>query len=288
MRRLVFGCGYLGERVARRWLEAGDRVAVVTRNATRAEDFCSSGFDPIVADVCVPESLAQLPAADTVLFAVGYDRARDRSIEEVYASGVANVLSALREPKGQLIYISSTGVYGDAEGGWVDELTPCNPQRAGGRASLEAERAVRAAGDLFANGSTVLRLAGIYGPNRVPFLDKLRAGDPIPAPANGHLNLIHVDDAAEIVIAVADYPGPCEPVMCVSDGAPPVRGDYYREAARLIGAPEPTFTAPPPDSPRAARAGADKQVRCDLMKKTLGVKLRYPDYRAGLAAILAR
>lgn len=288
MKRLIFGSGYLGLRVARLWRIAGDQVTVVTRSAKRAAEFQAEGLTPIVADVTQPETLAQLPAVDTVLFAVGYDRSAEPSIHEVYANGVRSVLAALPEGIRRFIYISTTGVYGGAEGGWVDEQTPANPSRDGGKASLSAEQAVLAANHSFAEGTTSLRLAGIYGPDRVPFIDKLRAGEPIPAASAGHLNLIHVEDAAQVVLAAGDYPSPCEPVLCVSDGNPPLRGDYYREVARLIGAGEPVFVDPPTGSPRAARAAADKQVRNDLMLQTLSVSLKYGDYRAGLAAILGK
>ena len=90
-----------------------------------------------------------------------------------------NVLAALPSDVGRFIYISTTGVYGNAGGEWVDEDTPPDPQRDGGRASLAAEQ-VLAASPL-ADRGVVLRLAGIYGPGRIPFLDKLRAGEPIPA-----------------------------------------------------------------------------------------------------------
>lgn len=284
MQRLIFGCGYLGHRVAKQWLAAGDSVTVVSRSEARAAAFHDEGYKPLVADVTVPSTLAGLPAVDTVLVAIGYDRSAAPSIEEVYAQGMRNVLAALPAETGRVLYISTTGVYGGADGGWVDEQTPPAPHRDGGLASLAAEEALRASP--FADRGVALRLAGIYGPGRVPFLGKLRSGEPIPAPQQGNLNLIHVDDAAAIVVAASNHDGALPPVLCVSDGHPPQRGDYYREVARAIGAPEPTFVVPPAGSPKAARAGANKQVRNDLMMQSLGCELRYPDYRAGLQAIL--
>jgi nucleoside-diphosphate-sugar epimerase len=288
MTKLIFGCGYLGERVARRWREAGHEVIVVTRTRDRAEVFRRSGYDAIVADVTRLATLADLPAADTVLFAVGFDRIAGGSIEEVYAGGVRNVLAALPSDVGRFVYISTTGVYGDADGNWVDEDTPPDPQRDGGRASLAAEHAL--AESAFATRGIVLRLAGIYGPGRIPFLDKLRAGEPIPAVSEGHLNLIHVDDAAAVVVAAESTGSQLNGkrrIYCVSDGHPVERGEYYREVARLVGAPPPTFVTPELDSPRAARAAADRRVKNSRMLSELGIKLAYPDFRAGLAAILA-
>jgi nucleoside-diphosphate-sugar epimerase len=288
MSKLVFGCGYLGERVARQWRSAGHDVVIVTRSGERADAFKKSGYGVIVADVTQSATLAGLPAAETVLFAVGFDRSAGGSIEEVYAGGVKNVLAALRADVGRFIYISTTGVYGNAGGDWVDEDTPPDPRREGGRASLAAERVL--AESSFAARGIVLRLAGIYGPGRIPFLDKLRAGEPIPAVSEGHLNLIHVDDAAKVVVAAAEFTETQRNrkrlIYCVSDGHPVERGEYYREVARLVGAAPPTLVTPDLNSPRAARAESDRRVKNTRMLAELGVQLAFPDYRAGLAAIL--
>jgi nucleoside-diphosphate-sugar epimerase len=221
-----------------------------------------------------------------VLFAVGYDHSAGQSIADVYAGGVASVLAALPADTGRFIYISTTGVYGNASGAWVDEQTPPDPKRDGGRASLAAEQIISA--HPIGAASIILRLAGIYGPGRVPFIDKLLAGQPIPAPAAGHLNLIHVDDAAAVIVAASQLaPFPRGPqIYCVSDGHPVKRAEFYRETARQLCAPPPTFVETDPNSPRAARAKADRKICNDRMLAELGVQLVYPNYRAGLAAVL--
>ena len=288
MGKLIFGCGYLGCRVAERWQQQGADVTVVTRSAERAESYQHHGYQTLVADVTKPDTLANLPSAETVLFAVGYDRSADPSINEVYADGVQNVLRALPQDTGSFIYISTTGVYGSADGQWVDERTSPAPKREGGRASLAAEQHLAAHN--LGDRSAVLRLAGIYGPGRIPYLDKLRHGEPIAAPSAGWLNLIHVDDAARIVTATDDWlattsdSGPH--LFCVSDGQPVVRGNYYREVARLIDAPPPTFTDPDPDSAAALRAGVSRRISNEKLIQSLNVKLQFPNYASGLAAIL--
>lgn len=295
MLKLFFGCGYLGERVARRWKSAGHDVVVVSRSRERAEQFQRDGYRAIVADVTRPESLGNLPVADTVLFAVGYDRstgAAGPSIEDVYAGGLRNVLAALPSQTGRFIYISTTGVYGFRSGEWVDEATPPDPHRSGGLASLAAEEVLGTSS--LANRAVILRLAGIYGPGRVPFLDELKSGQPIPARTAGFLNLIHVDDAVEAVVAAesADFNSFASQstphTFCVCDGNPVQRGEYYSEVARQIGAPPPRFVEPEPGSPRADRAGSSRRVCNDRMLADLRVTLGYPDYRAGLAAILSQ
>jgi len=291
MVKLIFGCGYLGKRVAARWHKVGHDVIIVTRSAEKAEEFKQQGFGALVADVTRPETLTNLPIAYTVLFAVGYDRASHKSIMDVYAGGGRNVLDALPAATGRFIYVSTTGVYGPAGGEWVDEETPTDPQRDGGRASLAAEQELLSSP--LAARSVILRLAGIYGPGRVPFLKELRACEAIQVPSTGYLNLIHVDDAATVVLLAAEHklsssepPKSKSQIFCVSDGHPVPRREFYEEVARQIGAPPPQFAAPDPASPRAARARGDRRVRNDKMLAELQVALTYPNYRAGLASLL--
>ena len=197
--RLVVGCGYLGRHVANRWVAERQEVFAITRSHKHADEFVRAGIRPIVADVMRLESLSGLPAAATVLYAVGYDRTQASGIEEVYLRGLVNVLNALPSSTGRVIYVSSTGVYGDFAGEWIDEQTPCFPERSGGKACLAAEEALAA--HPRGADSIVLRMAGIYGPGRIPSREALESGRTIAAPANGWLNLIHVDDAARVVLA---------------------------------------------------------------------------------------
>jgi nucleoside-diphosphate-sugar epimerase len=267
-------------------MEEGSQVVAVTRSRERAAELQKSGIVPLVADVTDRSSLTNLPAADTVLYAVGYDRNSPHSIEEVYAGGVRNVLAALGHVPRRFVYVSTTGVYGDAAGKWIDEATPPAPQRAGGRASLAAEESLRAS-PLAARG-VVLRMGGLYGPGRIPYAEKLRDGQPIPAPDEGWLNLIHIDDAAAVVLAAADSAGLLAEAMVLNgvDTEPVRRADYYREVARLIGAAPPKFAPPDPTSHRAARAGANRRISSARLHAVLDVPLMYPTYREGLNAIL--
>jgi nucleoside-diphosphate-sugar epimerase len=301
--RIIFGCGYLGRRVAHQWRDGGDLVLAVTRTVDRATELFHDGIGTAIADVTDASSLdseigstGKLSSllsvrAATALFAVGHDRTAGPDIHAVYAGGLQNVLAALPPSVSRVIYISTTGVYGPAGGDWVDEQTPPDPRREGGKASLAAEEALR--NHPLGRRSVILRLAGIYGPGRVPYLDKLRAGEPFAVPSEGWLNLIHVDDAARIVVA-ADQWAAVQPeeggphVFCVSDGAPAIRRDYYAAVARLIGAPPPSFVPPPADLPAAARAESNRRVSNRKLLKVLSAELQYPSYREGLAAILTQ
>ena len=246
---------------------------------------------PVVADLTANAELPIPQGVRSVLFAVGYDRQSGRSIHEVYVGGLANALAALPESVERFVYISSTGVYGQVTGSEVDEDSPCQPTREGGRACLAAEELLRAS--KWANKSVILRLAGIYGPGRTPRSQDLLAGKPIDAPATGWLNLIHVEDAARIVLlaeershSVGGLRGQPPKLYVVSDGQPVIRGDYYHELARLLGAPAPRFVEPAAESPAAQRAASDKRVNPQRMFADLRPTLLYPSYREGLAAIV--
>ena len=290
--KLIIGCGYLGARVARRWLAAGDRVLAVTRSTARAAELRLQGIEPLVADITAPDSLvalAKLPPLDTpfdsVLYAVGFDRRSGASRRAVYVDGLRSALANLPTDIARFIYISTTGVYGQHEGRWVNEETPCEPTREGGQVALAAERLLLA--HPLGARSIRLRLAGLYGPGRIPRRAELAAGQPIAAPQQGFLNLIHIDDAASVVLAAEKLTVPPPRMYVVSDGQPPLRSDYFAEVARLVGGPPPTFVEPAAASPAAERSDGDKRVDSSRVWAELDVKLQYPSYRAGLAAIVA-
>jgi nucleoside-diphosphate-sugar epimerase len=285
MAKLIFGCGYLGSRVAALWQAAGHVVYAVTRSPERAAELTEMDLRPIVADVAGSTELVLPQEVETVLFAVGYDRGSGLAIHEVYAGGLARAIAAVPASTAKFLYISSTGVYGHVTGSEVDESSPCEPTREGGRACLAAERVLEASS--LTDRAVILRLAGIYGPGRIPRAKDLLAGQPIDAPAGGWLNLIHVDDAARIVL-LAEERAPLPSLYVVSDGQPVPRGEYYRELARLLGAPPPQFVAPAADSPAAQRAASDKRVNSQKLMSELQPRLLYPSYREGLRAIVSR
>jgi nucleoside-diphosphate-sugar epimerase len=279
--RMVLGCGYLGERVADHWRRDGARVIVGTRRPDRATRLAAAGFEARVLDVTQPATLGHLPPLDTLLFAVAHDPSSMASQQAVCVDGLRHVLDAIDTLTGRLIYISTTGVYGQQDHEWVDERSTCDPRRAGGRCYLRAEQRLRA--HRWGARSVILRLAGLYGPGRVPYLDRLRSNQPLPVDPAGYLNLIHVDDAVRVVLAS----GQCElpNLFVVADGSPVLRADYYREVGSWVGR-EPAFGSPDPHSAQAQRALASKRVCNAKLVQQLGVRLRFPSYREGLRAIL--
>ena len=281
--RLIIGCGYLGTRVARQWLTAGRSVAAVTRSAEHADQLQQEGVRPILADVTRPESLRGLPAAATVLYAVGHDRRQAASRHAVYAEGLRAVLDALPAAPERFVFVSSTGVFGPSGGQWVNEDSPCRPQRESGQAMLAAEQIL--AQHAMAGRAIVLRLAGLYGPGRLPRVADLSAGRPVPVPSQGCLNLIHVDDAVQTILAAERRAKPPRTYL-VADGQPVGRREFYSYLAELLRIPAPQFVEPDADDPAALRAQADKRVDTTRMAAELKVTLRYPSYREGLSAIV--
>jgi len=276
--RLVVGCGYLGTRVAGRWQADGDRVYGITRSPARAAALAAQGIVPVCYDVTSGplDALASLPPLDTVFWAVGFDRGHGVSQRDVHVVGLTRLLAAVSGSP-RVILSSSTGVWGDEGGGVVNEATPTNPSREAGHVLVEAEAVLRTR----PRGTGVaLRFAGLYGPGRLPRLDDLRAGRPIAADPDSWLNLIHVDDAAAVVHAVAAAAA-TQPLYVVSDGKPVLRRDWYGHLAAVTGSPTPTWDR---SMPRAR--GADKRVDPGLLFRDLQITLAHPDSLRGIEAVL--
>lgn len=278
MAKLIFGCGYLGQRVLGLWQAQGEKVHAATRSPERAAAWSQQEISPLLADITRPLEIAAPSDIETVLFAVGFDPHAGPSIREVYVDGLARVLAWLPPTVQRFIYISSTGVYGSFQGEWIDEDAPCEPQREGGKACLAAEKLL--AESALADRSVVLRLAGIYGPGRIPRAKDLLEGKPIDAASNGYLNLIHVADAANIVLLAEQKP--TSRCLLVSDGQPVIRSEYYAELARLLNAPPPQFAPAANEPPIAKRGSADKRISNARLVRELAPEFLFPDYRAGL------
>ncbi len=273
---LSLGHGYSARALAARLMAQGWRVIGTTRSPDKAERLRAEGVEPLIwpGNDLGPA----LAAATHLLSSVAPDAAGDPVLRadgaRIAASGVV-----------WAGYLSTTGVYGDRQGGWVDEGSALTPATERGRARVAAEAAWRATGLPL----HIFRLAGIYGPGRGPF-EKVRDGSARRILKPGQVfSRIHVEDIAQVLEASIARPNPGAVYnLCDDDPAPPE--DVLSEAARLLGLPEPPAVPYDPAtlSPMAASFYAEsKRVRNDRIKTELGVRLRYPDYRAGLAALLA-
>lgn len=270
---LIIGCGYLGRRVADLWLRQGKRVAALTRN--RADELRGLGIEPVLGDVL---GAPTLPQADTVLYAVGLDRTAGRSFREVYVDGLSHVLDHLPLPR-RFIYVSSTSVYGQTDGSWVDESSPTEPSEENGKIVLEAEQLLRSR----LPGAIILRFAGIYGPDRMIRRASIEKGEMLTGDFDKVINLIHVEDGARAVLAAEERGQPGQTYL-IADGNPATRRDFYTYMAELLGAPPVRFGDT--DAATSLRDRANRRISNRKMNEAFGDLLRYPDYRSGLVASL--
>ncbi|MBA4188005.1 MAG: NAD(P)-dependent oxidoreductase [Planctomycetaceae bacterium] len=267
---LIVGCGYLGRRVAARWVANGRRVAALTRR--NGDSLAALGVEPVIGDVTDPSSLRNLPAASTVLYAVGMDRSAGHSMRSVYVEGLAHVLDTLPACM-RFIYVSSTGVYGQTAGELVDENAPTEPLEESGRVVLEAERLLRSRRP----DAIILRFAGIYGPDRLLRKQPILKGEPLVGDADRWLNLIHVDDGANAVLAVesSDETGS---TLNIADDESVTRRAFYTLLAELLGAVPAKFDQ------RPEPGTANRRISNVKAREQLKWSPRYASYRVGLPA----
>jgi nucleoside-diphosphate-sugar epimerase len=283
---LIIGCGYLGRAVARELLAAGEAVFGTTRSAAKAAELAAAGITPIVADV-LDESGPPWPAVDRVFHAVGFDRSSGVPVRRIYLDGLNHALARLSIPPRNLVYASTTGVYGQTDGSWVNEDSPTGPRGESGRACLEAEGIVRAFSASLGVRSTSIRFAGLYGPGRLIGRGAIERGEPIDGDADHILNLIHVEDAARFTAAALLREPPGDRYV-LSDDRPVSRRAFYGLAAACLGRPAPGFRQPPPDAPKSSRDATNKRVDSRRIKRDLGLSCRYPDITTGIPASIGR
>jgi nucleoside-diphosphate-sugar epimerase len=277
------GLGYTGLALAHRLAALGWLVTGTCRRTEKMAALREAGFSTVLFDRDHPVDATALHGATHLLVSVSPDAAGD-PVLAFHGDDIAAMLGLC-----WLGYLSTTGVYGDRGGGWVDETAELRPTGERGRRRVAAEAGWL---DLWrAHGSPVhiFRLAGIYGPGRSA-LDALRAGTARRIDKPGQVfSRIHVEDLASVLLASIERPRPGAVYnVCGDDPAPPEMVVAY--AAQLLGKPPPPLV--PLDaaglSPMARSFYDDnKRVSNQLIKTELGVRLRYPDFRAGLAAILA-
>ena len=285
MIRLIIGCGYLGRRVAENWRQRGDTVFAVTRSPETAEQFQSAGITPLIADVTIPESLDQFPECDTVLHAVGFDRTASPSKRQVYVDGLSEVLSRVRNRCDHFLQVSSTSVYGQENGEIIDESSDAAADHESGIICRDAERAVAELLSGSDSSFSILRLSGIYGPERLlSRIESLKTRQPLPGSPNAWLNLIHVDDAVSAVVACVDAEA-SPPLLLVSDDRPVRRADYYEALARALNAPPPVFNT---DSPARHTRGLGKRCNNRLLRESLKLSLQFPTIAEGIPDAIAR
>lgn len=278
-RLLSVGHGFTARALAARLVPEGWHIVGTTRSADKMAEIAATGVESVLwPDSDLTALFAEFP---NVLISAAPGSQGDPVLEE-YGDVLLQAASGIR----WLGYLSTTGVYGDHQGGWVDEMTPLTPSTARGQARVAAEAAWQSIPDLPVH---VFRLAGIYGPDRGPFA-KVRNGTARRIIKQGQVfSRIHVEDIASgLELSLNSPKAGAIYNMCDDDPAPPE--DVIGHAAQLLGLPVPPAVAfeEAEMTPMARSFYAEsKRVRNDLIKRELGWVPRYPDYRSGLAAMLA-
>jgi nucleoside-diphosphate-sugar epimerase len=275
-RILIVGCGDIALRAAK-LLRGRFRVFGVVRRKERFGNLRGAGMVPLLADLDTPSSLRKLAGlADAVLHLAPPPGmgARDTRTRQLLAA-----LSRNTPPK-RLVYVSTSGVYGDCGGALVSETRALNPQTERAKRRVDAERAIRSWAARNGAAAMIVRVPGIYAADRLP-LDRLRAGAPaIEAVQDGYTNHIHADDLARVIVAAMQRGRPNR-VYHASDDSQTKMGDYFDMVADTHG------LARPPRLPRDAVERAvspalwsfmneSRRLTNDRMKRELGVRLRYP------------
>ncbi len=279
---LSFGHGYSAKALAKLFLTQGWTVTGTTRSEDKLDAMRTSGVTPLIwPGGVVSEPLAQ---ASHLLISTGPSEDGDPVLATL-RSELAKAAPNLK----WVGYLSTTGVYGDHQGGWVDENTPLTPSTRRGRLRVDAEAAWEALAAETGMPLHIFRLAGIYGPGRGPFA-KVRNGTARRIIKKDQVfSRIHVDDIAQVLAASIRHPRAGAIYnLCDDNPAPPE--DVIEYAAKLLDAPVPPAlefeTAEMSPMARSFYAES-KRVSNRRIKEELGVALTYPDFRSGLAALLA-
>ncbi len=279
----IVGCGDIGQRVARLEQAAGRKILALTRSATAADSLKALGIGIVRGDLDARSSLTNLPATLATLYYFappppkGTDDPRLR-----------NLLNTLQELPERVVYISTSGVYGDCGGAWIDEDWPLNPISERGKRRLAAELILRGWSDRTGIPVVILRVPGIYGPGRLP-VERVRQGVPVLFEADSpYSNRIHADDLALACCAAARR-GHSGQAYNISDGHPTTMTDYFWRIADRYG-----LERPPAISLAEARhvlspnmlSFLEESKRLDnrRMLAKLRVTLQFPDLASGLTA----
>jgi nucleoside-diphosphate-sugar epimerase len=281
---LIVGCGDVGKRIARRARARGQSVSCLVRRAESADVLRSEGLVARVTDLD-----SQTPAFSPVI-----DSARIFYLAPPPSKGtndprMRRFLTALPGDRpGRIVYISTTGVYGDCQGAWVDESFPAQPQVDRAYRRLDAEQQLRAWSAAGRGDIIILRVAGIYGPGKLPIARLQQRLPMISAAEAPWTNRIHIDDLVTVCEA-AMATGRSGEIYNVSDGNPGNMRDYFDRVADLYGLPR-----APLISLAEARAtlspgmlsylGESRRMDNRRLREELGVVLRYPNLSDGLAA----
>lgn len=284
-RLFCFGLGYTAVALAETLIGDGWRVAGTCRNEETARTLSDRGIEtfPFDRERPLEDARRALGGTTHLLSSVPPDKLGD-PVLDLHAADIGALSGVIWAG-----YLSTTGVYGDHDGGWVDETTPLTPGGARGRRRVAAERAWLDLMDRFGTPVHLFRLAGIYGPGRNALVTVKQGRARRIVKPGQVFSRIHRDDIVQTLLASIGNPNPGAAYnVCDNAAAPPQ--DVIAYACALLGvAPPPEIDFAAADLTPMARSFYDdnKRVRNDRIKEELGVALRWPTYREGLKALLA-
>lgn len=270
---LLAGCGDLGIRLGLLLAAAGRRVHGLRRDPAGLP----APIHALAADLAEARSLEVLPPGlSDLVYLAAADAFTEEAYRRAYVDGLRNVLNALDSPR-RIVLVSSSSVFGQTDGSWVNEQSPTTADDFSQRCLLQGEQLALEA------GGTVLRLSGIYGPGRTRLLERVRAGEATHAPGlDEWTNRIHVDDAASALEILLGLDSP-RPVYLGVDDEPARRREVLEWLAERLGAPAPRVEEPPVRRP--GRSGSSKRCSNRLLRST-GWRPRYPSWREGYESLI--
>ncbi len=278
---LIAGCGYVG--IALGTLLTSD--AHLVWGLRRRTELLPPSIRPFAADLTVPKTLQALPSSlDFAFYTAAADRSDDEAYRAAYVEGLRNLLDALagqnQQPR-RMLFTSSTGVYAQSSGEWVDETSPTQAADCSGIRLLEGECLLQ--GSQFP--ATVLRLGGIYGPGRTRLVESVRKGLAVCAEGPPvYTNRIHRDDCAGALRHLMNLPHPDRLYLGV-DHEPAEQWTVLRWLATQLGVPSPQ--AGPSSEPHTRRPHGSKRCRNSKLVAS-GYVFRYPTFREGYQARLTQ
>jgi nucleoside-diphosphate-sugar epimerase len=287
-RAAILGCGYVGLELGRRLTAAGHDVVGVRRSAAGLAAVERAGIEPVEADVTDAEALARVPDVDWLVFAASSGGRGAGAARRVFVEGLETTIEtfgARADPPDRLVYTSSTGVYGDHDGDWVDETTPLEPTTEKTEVLAAAEDVALEAAATAGIDGTVARFAGLYGPDRYR-LERYLDG-PV---TEGYLNMVHRDDAAGAVAHLLDGDLARGEVVLVVDDEPVSKWTFADWLADQCGVDHPPKRTKRErlaagDLSEAARRRILTSKRCSNgYLRSLGYEFEFPTYREGYRA----
>lgn len=275
MRVLIAGCGDVGNRLANMLAANGHEVWGLRRKVFHLPE----EVNPVRADLEKPETLKNLPRhLDMVFFTAAAQGRSEDHYRACYVQGLANLLGALKQlgenPK-RIFFTSSTGVYGQNNGEWVDENTLTAPDSYTGGVILEAERILNESH----YPTTIVRFGGIYGPGRTRLLNMAASNEPVNASAIRYTNRIHSDDCAAVLLHLMGVPDPQSLYVAVDDEPSPHHEVMFWLKSRM------GKSVPGKEKAEDGAQAVGKRCSNERLKKS-GFVFRYSSYREGYAELL--